>query len=251
MVHAQAKNAGDSDTAHSDDGPQRQLAIAEFMSGLNATLGTDLGAVWSKITTGALRHVPGVDHASITVVDRGSEIRGSAPTDEAAAAIENVQQLYLQGPGVEAAHRHRVCRVDDLPSESRWPTFVVNSAGTSPVRSILSVPLFRHGDTRGALMLLADEQAAFRGQGEVLGRIFGLNASVIVEAAHREKRFQHLLSNHELVGEAKGMLMERFGIDAMEASSLLNQLSSRQGRSIPSTARKLLREKKTPGQPHG
>jgi AmiR/NasT family two-component response regulator len=64
---------------------------------------------------------------------------------------------------------------------------------------------------------------------------------VVVDAAHRETRIHQVLANREIVGQAKGLLMERFNVDAVAASFLINELADRHGQSVPATARTLLR----------
>jgi len=169
-------------------------------------------------------------------------VRSQAPTDRTAAALEEVHQVYLQGPGVEAARQHSLIQVDDLPREGRWPTFAANAAGTA-ARAVLSVPLFRHDRESAALNLWADQPQAFGRDAVELGRTFALSAAVVIDAAQRETRIHHVLANREIVGQAKGRLMERFNIDAIAASFLIDELADGRGQSVPAAARTLLRRR--------
>jgi GAF domain/ANTAR domain len=217
-----------------------ELAIAEFMHALHLNQSIKLSDVWMKITRAATALLPPVAHASITMVDKENSVRSQASTDRTAAALEHVHQLYLQGPGVEAARNDELIQVDDLACEGRWPTFAANAAGTA-ARAVLSLPLFRYERESGALNLWADQPQAFGRDAVELGRIFTLTAAVVVDAAHRETRIDQVLTNREIVGQAKGVLMERFKIDAVAASFLINELAERHGQSVPATARTLLR----------
>jgi AmiR/NasT family two-component response regulator len=54
-------------------------------------------------------------------------------------------------------------------------------------------------------------------------------------------RLQETLQRHEVVEQAKGALMARYGIDATRASVKLRALARRSGRPLAEVARSLLR----------
>ena len=217
--------------------------IAEFTRALHRAVSADPSAVWSRLTRGASSLLPNVEHASITVVDSRAAVRSRASTDRHAAAMEKIQQCYLEGPGIEAARQHQTQRVESLASETRWRTFVANANGTSPIQSILTFSLFEHEKASGALNLFADEPHAFSDEAGLLAEVFADNAAVIIEAAHRDSRLRHLLTNHDIVGQAKGVMMERFGLDAIAAASMLTQLSTKRRQPLPVVARNLLKRR--------
>jgi GAF domain-containing protein len=226
--------------------PNIWLGIAEFTRTMHEAVAADPAAVWSRITSGAVALVPNAAHASIMVVDNRPMVQSRACTDRHATALDEVAQCYLQGPGVDAAREHETVHVTDLATEDRWPTLVANR-GSTPIRAMLALPLFSYENSWGALMLSADEPGAFADEAGEVAEAFAHNAAVIVEASHRERQLHHLLTNRDIIGQAKGVLMERFGIDAVAAFSMLAQLSDRQHQSVPTVARKLLRAK--PGPP--
>jgi transcriptional regulator with GAF, ATPase, and Fis domain len=226
--------------------PNVWVGIAEFTRTMHEAVVADPTAVWARITGAAVALLPKVRHASITVVDNRSVVQSRACTDRHAAAVDEVQQCYLQGPSIDAARNHEAVHVGDLGAESRWPTFVANG-GSTPIRSLLAFPLFQYEGSWGALTLYADESQCFADEPGQIAEAFSHNAAVIVEASHRERQLHHLLTNRDIIGQAKGVLMERFGIDAVTAFAMLAELSDRQHQSVPTVARKLLRAK--PGQP--
>lgn len=223
--------------------PSVCVKIAEFTHALHGTVGADPTAVWGRITGAASSYLNDVDHASITVIDNRETVHSRASTDRQAAAADDIQQCYLQGPGIEAAREGSTRRIDNIGSEIRWPTFVANASAATPIRSIMTFPLFANDNSSGALNLFADEPDAFAGEAALLAEVFAHNAAVIVEAAHRERQLHHLLTNRDIIGQAKGVLMERYGIDAVAAFALMAQLSNQRGQSIPAVARRLLRKK--------
>jgi GAF domain-containing protein len=201
--------------------------------------------VWQKVTDGAVARLPHVDHASITVLDDRPTAVGRAATDRHADALDQVAQCYLQSPGIDAARRQEPQHIDDLHGDHGWPTYAANAAAT-PVRSIAAYPLYHHETGCGALNLYADTTEAFAGDAGRLAEMFACSAAVAIESAQRERRMAHLLTNRDLVGQAKGLLMERFGIDAVAAFAMLTQLAERERQPLPAVARKLLRRSSDP-----
>jgi hypothetical protein len=223
--------------------PSAYVAIAEFMHNMHAEIGSDGAAVWSAITTAAPSFLPAVGHASITVVENQETVRSRASSDGDAMALDEIQQRCFQGPAVESASERQLQRVDDLDCETRWPQFIANAVGATPIRSILSFPLFSRQDCSAVLNLYTDQPDAFGTEAEELGSIFALNAAVLVETGRREKQFHHALTKRDVIGQAKGMLMERFDIDAATAFALLIELSNERHQSVPSIARYMVRKK--------
>ena len=52
-------------------------------------------------------------------------------------------------------------------------------------------------------------------------------------SARRESQFQKALASRDVIGQAKGMIMERYRVDAVQAFELLRKLS--QNSNVPLT----------------
>jgi transcriptional regulator with GAF, ATPase, and Fis domain len=216
-----------------------QLAIAEFLHTTYTAISRDVADTWRKITAGALACLPDVDHASILLIDPRGTVRPFASTDRDVALLDEVQRQYLEGPALDAARNQAAAFIDDLAAETRWPTFIANTMSTA-VRTLSAFPLFAHDGTCGALTLCSDRPAAFVDEARSECMAFALAAAVLADAAHREKRFHHVLSSREQVGQAQGMLMERFGLDPMSAHSMLLRMAEQHREPVAVVARKLL-----------
>ncbi len=55
--------------------------------------------------------------------------------------------------------------------------------------------------------------------------IFAAHTSVAWNSARRDEQFRRALSSRDMIGQAKGMIMERYGVDAVQAFELLRKLS--------------------------
>jgi hypothetical protein len=199
----------------------------------------DQDTVWALVTTAALK-LPAVNYASVFVVGPGSCVRHLASTHFHARLLNQVEQRYMQGPGLDAACEQQAHRVEDLTGERRWPDFRDEAADVTPIRSILSLPLSTHHHGKAVLNLYADAPHSFGAENERLGLAFAGEAQVILATGHREKRYRKTLTNRDLIGQAKGMLMERFDIDPVAAFSLLAQLSKKRQQSVSVVAERLV-----------
>src|ERR687890_2532012 len=99
-------------------------------------------------------------------------------------------------------------RVDDLAADPRWPVLGPR-AGERGVGSMLCLQLFVHKDTLGALDLLAHERSAFTDESEHVGLLLASHAAIAAADAQHLENVTSALANRDVIGQAKGILMER------------------------------------------
>ena len=95
----------------------------------------------------------------------------------------------------------------------------------TPIRSIMAFQLFIAGETMGALNVYAEQPHAFGQESRNIGLVFAAHSSVAWNSARRDEQFKRALASRDLIGQAKGMIMERYGVDAVQAFELLRKLS--------------------------
>ncbi|EME67214.1 RNA binding sensor regulator [Rhodococcus ruber BKS 20-38] len=74
---------------------------------------------------------------------------------------------------------------------------------------------------------------------EHAGITLATRAAVAVIAAQREEQFRSALASRDIIGQAKGILMDRFSVDADRAFGLLRQLSQDRNAPLVEIAREL------------
>jgi GAF domain-containing protein len=215
------------------------VAIAHLVQNVRAQVDVHPDVTWGLTTAAALK-LPAVDYASIMLVGQGTVIRTLASSDGYPRLLNKLQQRYREGPGLEAACERQARRVDDLYGERRWPDFSDEAVAITPIRSILSVPLFTHHRSKAALNLYADKPSAFGDEGQLTGLAFASDAEAVLEVGRRDKRYQKALTNRDVIAQAKGILMELFAIDPVTAFSLLAQLSKDHRQPVSAVARGLV-----------
>ncbi|MCV7345889.1 GAF and ANTAR domain-containing protein [Mycolicibacterium rhodesiae] len=203
-------------------------AITHLIRSVRAEADVHPGSIWALITAAAMK-LSAVEYAGIVRLGQADSVRSLASTDDHLRLLNKLQQRCRQGPSFDAAWEGQTCRVDDLTREARWPAFSEEVVAVTPIRSMLCVPLFTHHHGRTALNLYSAQASAFGPQDELIGLAFAGDAEILLEVGRRAERYRQAQTNRELIGLAKGILMERFAMDAVAALSLLAQLS-RDGR---------------------
>ncbi|MHC3004693.1 hypothetical protein OK17_20635 [Gordonia sp. GN26] len=199
-------------------------------------LGVD--AVCAEIAGAATEVIDGVECAGITL-GSGSRFRPVAPTDDAADRFGRLQQDLGEGPSFDAARHRCTVRTSDLRADSRWPALAAAVAVSSPLRSAVSYELFTDRDRLGALNVYSTRAGGVSEEAINRGHAFTAHAALMLDAARRHEQFQVALSSRDVIGQAKGMIMERFAVDADRAFDLLRKLSQSSQKSVVEVARQL------------
>jgi transcriptional regulator with GAF, ATPase, and Fis domain len=195
--------------------------IAELASALAD--GAAIDDVLTKLTSASLALVSGADCAKISLIDNG-RLRSIAATSQLIRSLDNAQQAARHGPCLEAISARTAIRCDDLRTDVRWPRFA-SHATTAGLHSVLSTPIDIPGDTGATLSLFGFRAGAFGAESESLGAMLAKHAAIALINQRQERQFKAALATRDVIGQAKGMIMERFGVDATQAFAMLTAIS--------------------------
>ncbi|MDG4816905.1 ANTAR domain-containing protein [Micromonospora carbonacea] len=220
-------------------GPDDALAarLAEAARVLQDEPGLD--ATLDGIVRCAVGTVPGAWHAAITEVEGRHRVVTSAATGNLVRRVDQAQYDTGQGPCLTALFEHRTVRMPDVAAETRWPEFVRRIDGLG-VRSMLSFQLYLARDSLGALNLYAREPGAFTDESERVGVLFAAHAAVAMGNARKLAQLSQALDVRDLIGQAKGILMERHRLTGEQAFALLVRASQRLNVKLLDVARDLI-----------
>jgi transcriptional regulator with GAF, ATPase, and Fis domain len=215
--------------------------LATALSGLARSLEDEdtVESTLRGIVHAAVGTIPGAEHAGILTVERRREVRTSAATDEFVARVDEAQRETAQGPCMDALFEDRTVRVPEIATEERWPEFVPRAAELG-VASMLSIQLYVADDNLGALNLYARHPHAFDEGSEFVGQLFGTHAAVAMSAAQKQDQLAQGMATRDLIGQAKGILMERHRITGDQAFALLVGASQRTNIKLRDVAERLV-----------
>jgi GAF domain-containing protein len=213
--------------------------IAETVRTLYDQSSGDTGAVLDGIAKYAADEIPGAQYASITATI-GQQVETGAATGPYASIVDRIQEQLTEGPCLTAAIDRHTVFVDDIAVDRRWPAYRREVMASTPIRSIMSFRLVTHDRSMGALNVYSEQPHAFDDDARELGLIFATHAALVWDAARRDDQFRSALASRDIIGQAKGMLMERFDLDSVAAFELLRRLSQQTNTPLREVARRVV-----------
>jgi GAF domain-containing protein len=185
-------------------------------------------------------------HASIMMRNGDGPIETAAHTDETALRADQLQIVYREGPCLTALEAGTAHRIDDAAADSRWSTWGVMVAAIG-VRSILTVPLAgADGPAIGSLNLYASRTSAFDVDDEAIAHILATHATIALEKVRLESRIRRAIDGRTVIGQAQGIVMERYGLTGEQAFSLLVRYSQQRNVKLGLLADEVARSRMLP-----
>jgi GAF domain-containing protein len=220
-------------------GQELAQRMSELAIGLRAEDNRD--GTLRAIVHGALDLVPAANWAGITLI-QGKRVTVEASSHYLVFELEQLQSDFGEGPCVSAIRQQRTIRVTDLAKPDQpWPHFAATAVERG-VRSMMSLRLFLRQETLGALNLYAAQPNAFAPDAEILADLVAQHAAVALAGATHEHHLNVALVNRDVLGQAKGILMQRDGLTALQAFQLLVRASQDTNMKIADVARWLITE---------
>lgn len=176
------------------------------------------------VTAAAKELIPGVDVAGVLLVGRGGTHETLATTGDLMYELDQLQMTTGEGPCLQAALDEVVVRTDDFRDEPRFPNYAPRVVELG-VLSALSFKLYTADRTAGALNLFGFETGLWDSEAETVGMVLAAHAAAAILASREGDQLQSALSTRDRIGQAKGIIMERYKIDDVRAFGMLRQLS--------------------------
>lgn len=183
------------------------------------------------------------DHATVALKNRGV-IFAAAATDDASRAALTAQLEVGEGPCITAIATGLSVLVPDTEAEIRWPEWSrqVSTRG----RSIFSIPLTVAGSALGVLSLIGEHPHTF-GAGDIRATRLATYGAVAIAAAQERESLLEAAEGGKRIGQAVGILRERFSIDEAHAFGILRRYSQDSNTKLRTIAEHLLETGRLPG----
>ncbi len=198
--------------------------LVELVTSLERDQRDTLAGLHELIDNG-VHNVTGAQYAGITLAQMSRSVSSVAATHRYPMVLDAIQNKFGEGPCLSAAWEHHIMHIADLDAEQRWPRYRRHALEQTPVRSILSYELFVDGISMAALNFYADTPRVFGFESVELGTVYATHIALAWSMMRRQDQFRSALATRDIIGQAKGVIMERFNLDAVEAFELLRRLS--------------------------
>ncbi|MBV8997096.1 MAG: ANTAR domain-containing protein [Pseudonocardiales bacterium] len=215
--------------------PRTALAIAFAQIAAHLYDTDTFDEVLSRIAEVTVSTIAGCRLASVTLRENGA-FRTAASTHTAATEVDQAQYQANEGPCLDAIEKPTVY-APEFPDQ-RWPR-LGSRPTNSGVQSAVSYRLATAGpltdaSLAGSLNSYATCPHAFDVEAQEIGLVLAAHASVVARAVRERTALEQLgcqlheaLASRDVIGQAKGILMERLRITPEDAFDTLRRTSQR------------------------
>ncbi len=198
----------------------------------------------------AVAQIDGAEEAGITLVHGRHSVQTPAVSAEVVEAIDALQIEMDEGPCLEAIREHETVYSPDLQDDRRWPDWGRRVSDQFGIRSMLCFQLFTNENNVGALNLYSSSVDGFDQEDREHGLALAAHTAVAIVAAQEVQQLRGAMDARTTIGQAIGILMERFDITQEQAFSVLTRVSSRQNVKLRLVAKELVTTRQLRGLPH-
>jgi GAF domain-containing protein len=204
-----------------------ELVAETALSFLDDTETGTASPLLEQIVAGAVLVVPGIAAAAVETIDRDGRLHAPvAEGDAVARSVMDAQNDTGEGPCLDALRDHKQVVVDDLDTDTRWPLFTARAADLG-IRSMVCTPLEAAGRRLGVLSLMSrDAEFVADEDTPTMATVFAAHAAIAMTGARRVEDINAALTSRDIIGQAKGILMERFKITPDVAFAMLVRTSA-------------------------
>ena len=189
--------------------------------------------------------------AALTCHDAGVLLRAGGTLTTAAATSprvvesDRIQRETGEGPCFAASQTAELFRVDDTTLDTPWPewAWAVSKLG---IRSALGVPLRTHDRNYGALNLYSEAPSAFGDDEVAVALIFARHASIALDGAAKQESLGLAIDARKIIGQAQGIIMERYRVDADRAFDTLLHFSQNNNLKLRDVAKHVVEQREFP-----
>jgi hypothetical protein len=214
----------------------------------------------ADIVAAAQQVVPGCDAASFSK-PAGIEVLTTATTSPVAQYLDSLQYENGEGPCLEALLTLQLVTSDELAADSRWPQLVAAVAAAGFVASAMASPIVDErdpGTAFGSINNYSTSIGAFDEEARdcvmLLSAHLGAVLTLAARAADADTTTMQLteaVESRDVIGQAKGILMERQRLTADQAFDVLKRASQRLNRRLRDVAGDLTRTGEIATPPRG
>lgn len=186
------------------------------------------------------------DVASVSIRHGRGKLETTAASAPVAERAHERQQDLGEGPCVEVVWEDDdVYVVSDLASTERWPRWgpVATELGLT---SMMAVRLFTNKQTIGALDLYSYGPRDYDVDDILAARVVAARVSVALANAQKEQDLWNAIDSRHEIGQAEGILMERYGLTSEQAFGVLRRYSQEQNRKVRVIAQEVIATRSLP-----
>ncbi len=218
------------------DDAARMLDVTQRL--MQALKPGDLDATLESITKAAVDMLPQVEYASISLVHDDGRLETVAPTADVVSELDAAQGRLHEGPCLESALTQTHMVSSNLAADERFPKYGPFAVSRG-VRAQAGFPLFDTRKSHGALNLYSTRVGAFEDL-DSLGALFSHQAGLAIAYAREVDNLSEAVRTRTIIGQATGIVMERYQLTDERAFAFLTRLSQHRNVKLRLVAQELI-----------
>lgn len=203
----------------------------------------DVHDTLQAIVHGAHGAFPEFDHVGITVAEKDGTLETLAATDEVVKKLDTLQYELGEGPCLHALDQEAnepVVILQYADQEQQWPRFAAAAVAGFNLKSQMGLRFFTEAQSTGGLNMYSVSSQTISEETISLAQLFGSYAAIALGKAQREEQLSSAIATRQLVGQATGIVMERFGLTESRAFEYLLRVSSTSNVKLRDVARQVV-----------
>ena len=187
-------------------------------------------------------------HAGITINENGRLVT-RASSDDLVCRANALQAELAEGPCLDVRRDQNTIVSPVLAGERRWPVWARRVHTELGVDSMMSLLLYTDEQSFGALSLYSEGGCRFDADDVAVAQAMAAHLSVMMAAERQIDQLGLGLHSRNVIGQAQGILMERFDMTANQAFDYLRRVSSNSNRKVAEVAAEIARTRQLPQAP--
>jgi GAF domain-containing protein len=194
------------------------------------------------------RLVLNADDAGIMRIHSRKEVETPAETTSRVSQAHQMQAEFDEGPCLDAINGRATYRSDDVAQDRRWPAWGPAAAKLG-IHSTLGVRLATKSRGYGSLNVYSERPSAFTHQDEEVAEMLAAHATAAFAVAEKAAGLSAALESRTTIGQAQGILMQKFDIDADTAFSFLKRISQHENFKLSAVAEAIVTQRDANARP--
>jgi GAF domain-containing protein len=186
------------------------------------------------------------DQAGISIIRPRDPIETIAPTDPLVEQLDRLQSELAEGPCYDSCWPGHTLTVPNLAEHERWPAWGPNATALG-IASLLATELTTaEGHRIGSINAYSTQPRGFTQHDTAFMAILARHATLALEHSWNIAGLNVALDSRKLIGQAQGLLMERYDLDEAKAFELLRRYSQDHNTKLRDVASHLIATRQLP-----
>lgn len=207
-------------------------------------------ATLDRVIAHAVDLVEGCEHAGVLLLHGRSKVETAAASSDLVRRSDELQGELGEGPCFDAAfQKQQTYRIAGMETTvEQWPRYAPHARELG-IGSMMGFLLFTDEGDLGALDLYSSEPNTFTQHSELVGWLLASHAAVAFSGARTTAQMQSAIDTRQHIGEALGIVMERYKLNEDRSFELLKKISQDRNIKLRNLAEQINTTGEVPAEP--